>query len=169
MQIKNILTFALVGLVAAAPADLPTIKNSLTTIIDTLTVLDTAVKSLTDKSDPLASFKDLTAKSGAVLKALQDGTKSVSSTTPITLTEAIGVQPLSGQLNTIADQVVTDFIAKKPLIVNQKRSKEVVDAMQAQSAATGEFVKAISDKLPSAVRSIADASAKKGIESLAVC
>jgi len=166
MQIKTFLTLALVGLVAAAPADLPTIKGSLTTIIDSLTTLDNSIKALVPGANAAAAYNELTGKADAVLAALKDGTSKVSTTSAISLNEALSVQPLSGQLNTIADQVVTDFIAKKNLIAGEKKTADVVKAMQAQKVATGDYVKALNAKLPAAVKSIADASAQKGIASL---
>jgi hypothetical protein len=175
MQIKNILALALVGFAAAAPMAGPTksvdvIKGALEAIVSNLDILDTAVKGLSDASDPAQSFTDLTTKSSAVLTALQKGIADVTLIAgTITLTEALSISSFSNSLTNSAKKVVNDFIAKKAIIEKAGKGAEVVSAMQAQYIATGSFSKELKKKLPAAVQSIADSTAKAGTDALAVC
>lgn len=165
MQIKNILTFAMAGLAAAAPMNLDQISKSMNAIIDSLKVLDTAVTGLTEAS---ANFPDLVAKSDAVLKTITQGTTDVGATSSVSLTEALTVNSLSTTLINTGSKVVNDFIAKKDVIVKAGKGKEVHSAMVAQSAASDKFGAALKTKLPAVAGSLVDKATKDIKDSLTV-
>ncbi|KAF2422086.1 hypothetical protein EJ08DRAFT_487280 [Tothia fuscella] len=173
MQYRTLLVAALAGVAIAAPvegvkdavgvsADLPTITGALTTVENALTALDTAVKGLTAGGDPKAQSADIIAKSKAVEQALKDGTAKVSSTSVLSLLEAVQVQSASAKLTTLTQQTIKDLTDKKDIIKAAGQTKTTIDNLTAQKAASEDFVKAITGKVPSAVQSIA-ASASKSV------
>jgi len=166
MQFKQILTLAMASLATAAVLDLPTMKAAVASVESALTTLDNAVLALSPSSNKETVAADLTSKSEAVLAALKAGTTTIKGTSAISLTDAISFQSASKKLTDIADKTVTDLIIKKPIIDAAGQTKKVAEGMEAQSAATKDFIAALTDKLPSAVRSIAANSAAQANTSL---
>lgn len=173
MQIKNLITLALVGFATAAPFAEPksidVVKNSLTAIVTALDTLDAAVTGLAASSDAAKSFVDLTAKSSAVLAALQKGTTDIAPVTPLTLGETAGINSFSAKLTASSQKVVADFIAKHDLIVKAGKGADVVSAMQAQYTATKLFSTAIKSKVPVLAQGLVDTASQAGITALEVC
>jgi hypothetical protein len=165
MQIKNILTFALVGFATAAPTDLPTITKSINAIIANLKVLDTAVTGLNAAS---ANFPDLVSKSDAVLKAITQGTDDIKATSAISLTQALDVNKLSNDLIDIGGKVVTHFIEKKEIVVKAGKGGEVYTAMVSQRAGSVKFGAALKEKLPTLASTLVDGATAKILKSLDV-
>lgn len=165
MQIKNILTLAMVGLAAAAPTTVEQITKSMNAIITSLDTLDIAVTGLSAIS---ANFADLTAKSSAVLNTITKGTAEVTATSAISLTEALQVNSLSNKLIDTGTKVVNAFIEKKDIIVKAGKNGEVLSAMKAQSAASDLFGEALKAKLPVLAGSLVDTATKNIKDSLNV-
>jgi hypothetical protein len=177
MQFKQILAVALFGSAMASPIqavvdsvgasnDLPTIQAAFSAVELALTALDTSIKSLTAGA-PADKTKEVIDKSNAVKAALDAGTAKVSASGPVSLTDALSVQTASTKLTTLTSTVINDLISKKDIIVAAGQTKVTVESLASQKAASDNFVKAITTKVPSAVQSIAAAASKSVGDSLA--
>ena len=169
MQLTSIL-LALVATATAIPLtqDLPTIVGAINGVSSALTTLDTAVKALTPTSDAKAATADLNSKSDAVLTALKDGAAKITATTPLSLTEAIGLVSAASALATSTNTTVSDLIAKKAIFDASGQSATVLKQFQDQLGAAKNLITALVGKLPSAVASVGNAQGKAATDAIAV-
>lgn len=177
MQFKQIIALALASTAIASPIqavvdsvgaaqDLAAITGAFTAVEGALSTLDTAIKGLAAGADA-AVTKDVVDKSNAVKAALDDGTAKVGASGPVSLTEALTVQSASTKITSLTSTVINDLIAKKDVIIAAKQGKTTLDSLTAQKAASEAFVKAIAQKVPAAVQSIAAAAEKAVGDSIA--
>jgi len=169
MRFSQVITLTLVSSVFAAPhivkRDLPTIEGAIDGVNQKVTVVDTTVKGLT-ADNAVANTAVLTTQSGDIVAALNAGVTTISGTDALSLADALTLNTFSDALVSNVDTTVSDFIAKKDIIVGAGQAATVVSQLQAQKTASGPFVDAIVAKVPEAAQSIARSQASKVLTSL---
>jgi len=152
MKFSNIVSVAILGLGVSGTLvrrDLTTINNVLSTIADQLSKLDSAVTAFSDDVGPLKSAND------QVLSTLKSGTSTISGTSSLSETDAVGVAGSVQSLETSVKKAVTDLISKKSAIVAAGAGGTILQALQDQSTASQALAKALTSKVPTDLQTVA--------------
>jgi len=160
MKFSNIVSVATLGLGVSGTLvrrDLTTINNVLSTIADQLSKLDSAVTAFSGDVGPLKSAND------QVLSTLKSGTSTISGTSSLSETDAVGVAGSVQSLETSVKKAVTDLISKKSAIVAAGAGGTILQALQDQSTASQALAKALTSKVPTDLQTVA-ASLSAGIQ-----
>jgi hypothetical protein len=162
MQFKNVLLFGLLGgAMAQSSATLATINSAFGTIGTALDALDGAVKTLA-AGNAATQAKALISKSEAVAKAIKDATAKISaSKDSLALTDALGVSSSANSLLAKTESTIGSLTAKKDLIAKAGELATTKAQLVAQKSAADGLATAITDKMPSAAKSIAKTQAGK--------
>jgi len=169
MLVSNIVPFALLGLATAAPSptlvqrDLSTFTAAFAAVGSAISNFDTSVLALTPTSDIPTAITDLTAKSNAILDALNTGATNINASAVLSLTDSLSLLNLSNQLVATTNTTINDLIAKKSIIDGANEDAFVVTQLTAVKSATQGFIGAIVSHVPSAVQSIAQSQATQVI------
>jgi hypothetical protein len=169
MLVSSILPFALLGFATAAPSptliqrDLSTFTAAFSAVGSAISDFDTSVIALTPTSDIPTAITDLTAKSNAILDALNTGATNINASAVLSLTDSLSLLNLSNQLVATTNTTINDLISKKSIIDAANEDAFVVTQLNAVKSATYGFIGAIVSHVPSAVQSIAQSQANQVI------
>jgi len=170
MLVSNILPFALFGVATlAAPSstlvqrDLSTFTAAFSAVGSAISDFDTSVLALTPTSDIPSAITDLTAKSNAIVDALNTGSTNINASAVLSLTDSLSLLNLSNQLVATTNTTINDLISKKSIIDTANEDAFVVTQLTAVKSATQGFIAAIVAHVPSAVQSIAQSQATQVI------
>jgi len=169
MLVSNILPFAFLGIATAIPSptlvqrDLSTFTAAFSAVGSAISAFDTSVNALTPTSDISTAITDLTAKSNAILDALNTGATNINASAVLSLTDSLSLLNLSNQLVATTNTTINDLIAKKSIIDAANEDAFVVTQLTAVKSATQGFIAAIVAHVPSAVQSIAQSQATQVI------
>lgn len=161
MLVSTILPFTLLGAAFAAPSptlvqrDLSTFTAAFAAVGSAISNFDTSILALTASSDIPSSITDLTAKSNAILDALNTGSSNINASAVLSLTDSLSLLNLSNQLVATTNTTINDLISKKSIIDAASEDAFVVTQLTAVKSATEGFIAAIVAHVPSAVQSIA--------------
>lgn len=130
--------------------DLSTITDVLSTVKSDVEALDTKVNAYNGKD-----ASELKSASATLISDITDGTKKIEGLDDLTTSDALGlpgpVQALTGSVKTVID----DLISKKSALVDAGEGPFTYKSLQDQYAAADALGKAITSKVPEALRGIA--------------
>ncbi|PHH74442.1 hypothetical protein CDD82_4939 [Ophiocordyceps australis] len=133
--------------------DLATVSGVIGTVGSDIDALDTAVKSYNGQSGPIVQAAD------TLIQAMKDGTTKVDGSSMLTLTDALGLQAPVKELQGKAENLLTDFKAKKPDIEKAGQCGLVRTKLGDINTNGQALIKAIISKVPQEAQSIAQSLA----------
>jgi Hydrophobic surface binding protein A len=148
---------------AATYADLAAVQAAFATINTNLATFDTAILALTPGTIPVDA---LTAKSQAVVSALNSGTTIVQAIAPVSLQDALTLFQSAESLVTGYNKTVTDLTSQQSVFSAANLNGFVVTQLQGQRAAGQAFIAAAVSRLPQFVQSAANQQAQAAITSM---
>lgn len=149
MQFSKVFAFTFLTGAMAAPFGSPEIVAAFGKIGTDIATLDAGVAALVEGADVKAATADLTAKSQAIIADIKAATAASTASAALSLNDAVAVQQAAQKVTDATKKVVGDFVAKKALIAKNGASATVLTQLQAQKAAAGDLVTAITAKVPS--------------------
>jgi hypothetical protein len=150
--------FALASSASLATRQYASLVDSLKKLNSKIAEFDTQINSLTLNSSAAASSNQLATYSDALVISMKDTTAIFSRASVIQfLFESADLVPQIPKLTSNSEMVVDSLISKKEILIKLGLVETARKQLEAQKAAIDNFVKAISSKLPSAVKPASDA------------
>jgi len=142
---------ALVGLVAADSSQTAQqISDAAKKIAAAIDNFDQKVKGFS------GDVAGLTAASEGISKATSDAQSSLGSAAPLTLTDALGIQPLFQSLQTTIDGAMADLTSQKQKLVDAKAGCDVQKQLDSQEKNAQSLATLITGKVPTEVKTVAE-------------
>lgn len=167
MRVSTIFSFVFIGTAFAAPSfdkrDLAAFQSAFGAISSATQTFDTAVKALSSSSGVEDAKADLTAKSNAIVDAVNSGTTTVNAQPALSLGDSVSLLSLSNTLVGNVNTTINDLTSKKSFIDAANEDAFVVSQLQSVKSASQTFIAAVVSKVPSSVQNIANTQAQQVI------
>jgi hypothetical protein len=150
MHLLASLPFLSLAAATLHPRDAATVNSVLTDISNQINALDAVVKAYT--SGPIDA---LTAANDKLLQTITSGTATIKGSAPLSEGDATSIAQSVINLNGTTATAVDDIIAKKPAFDAAGVGGTVLQSLQAQAAASGDFAAALTALTPADLAPVA--------------
>jgi hypothetical protein len=137
-------------MIQRGPQDLATIKGVLAEVSTDIVALDTATKGFSGDPSPLLDA------SNELIKELKDGKAKVEPVGGLTLTEALGLQAPTKDMQGKAESLVASLKAKKDALAAAGLCSVTRIQVNEINVASRDLIKTVVSKVPESARGIAD-------------